>query len=207
MIIAWKLYFSNAKNIAVFFFTLTLLVIVLYCFTYFLIFNESRRGYDFNDPVLSLFTPIDVSMHIFVLTYVVSITGIILVLQKPVLFVQILQVYTGILLLRMFTMYLLPLEAPASIIPLKDFFLENTFYQNTTVLKDLFFSGHTATVCMFGVCFRNKTLKIIFYMFAAMIGFLLILQHVHYTIDVLVAPLFVFLAVYLQKQINLLINF
>lgn len=204
MIIAWKLYFSNAKNIAVFFLTLTLLVIVLYYFAHFLIYNETRRGYVFNDPVLRLFRPIDVSMYIFVLTYVVSITGIILALQKPVLFVQILQVYTGILLLRMFSMYLLPLEAPAAIIPLKDFFLENTFYQNTTILKDLFFSGHTATVCMFGVCFRNKTLKIVFYMFAATIGFLLILQHIHYTIDVLAAPVFVFLAVYLQNQISLL---
>jgi membrane-associated phospholipid phosphatase len=74
------------------------------------------------------------------------------------------------------------------IIPLKDILLQFSFYSGRENLKDLFFSGHTATLLLFGFLFHVRTLKMIFFSGAIVVGALLMIQHVHYSIDVVAAP-------------------
>jgi len=100
-------------------------------------------------------------------------------------------------------MFTLPLEAPIHIIPLKDIFLNASFYSGRENLKDLFFSGHTAILFLFAFYFKNKTLKILFMIGGLIIALLLITQHVHYIIDVLAAPLFAYFSFSAQRKINL----
>lgn len=200
---AWQLYFSRPNKRTIFLITLSLLILTLISFVYFLTFNESRTGYIFDDPILNLFEPIAISELIFFTTYFFAIYGIIISFKEPALFVGLLQAYTIMTLFRMFCLYVVPLEAPASVIPLKDIFLQSTFYSGRENLKDLFFSGHAATIFLFAFAFRKKGTKILFLTGACVVGIFVVLQHVHYSIDVVVAPFFAFFSIRIQKKIRL----
>lgn len=203
MKVAWQIYFSRPNKRVVFIFSLLMLAITLLAFVYFLTYNENRRGFVFNDPILNLFQPIALSEYTFFITYFLAIYGLILSFKEPGLFVSLLQAYTLMTLARMLCMYLVPLEAPESIIPLKDSFLQSCFYSGRENLKDLFFSGHTATIFLFAFGFRKNTLKLLFAIGGVAIGVLVVLQHVHYSIDVVAAPIVAYIAIQLQKKFKL----
>lgn len=199
----WQLYFSRPNKKIIFVTTIFLLTLILISFVYFLTFNENRVGYVFNDPILNLFKPVAVSELTFFVTYFLAIYGLIVSFREPALFVSLLQAYTIMTLFRMLCLYLLPLEAPASIIPLKDSFLQSSFYSGRENLKDLFFSGHTATIFLFAFAFRKKITKRFFLIGACIVGLLVVIQHVHYSIDVMAAPIFAFIAIRIQKKMHL----
>ncbi|MBL0328631.1 MAG: phosphatase PAP2 family protein [Bacteroidetes bacterium] len=200
---AWQIYFSRPNKRILFFLTLFFLVLTLTSFVFFLTYNEHRAGYRFDDPILELFHPIAVSEITFFITYFLGIYGLIISFRMPQLFVGLLQAYIIMTLLRMLSLYVIPLEAPSTIIPLKDTFLQSTFYSGRENLKDLFFSGHTATIFLFAFVFRKKKTKLLFFCGATFIGVFLVVQHVHYSIDVLAAPLFAYTAVLIQKKLRL----
>ena len=200
---AWQLYFSRPNKKAIFLFTILFLALTLISFVYFLTFNENRVGYTFNDPILNLFPPLALSELTFFITYFFAIYGIIISFREPAFFVNLLQAYTIMTLFRMSCLYLLPLEAPDKIIPLKDTFLQSTFYSGRENLKDLFFSGHTATIFLFAFAFRKIGIKIMFLFGASLVGILVIVQHVHYSIDVVAAPIFAFLSIKIQMKLKL----
>jgi hypothetical protein len=202
MKVAWQIYFSRPNKRMVFILSLLMLAITLLAFVYFLTYNESRTGFVFNDPVLNLFQPIALSEYIFFFTYFFAVYGLILSFKEPSLFVSLLQAYTLMTLARMLCLYLVPLEAPAFIIPLKDSFLQSCFYSGRENLKDLFFSGHTATIFLFAFAFRKKALKLLFAIGACVIGVLLMLQHVHFSIDVAAAPIVSYIAIWSQKKLK-----
>lgn len=179
-----------------------ILACVLFSFYHFLAWNESRTGFIFNDPILALFEAKEVSAITFLFTYLFSITGIIICSLSPRLFIRLLQAYAIMTLIRMLSLFLLPLEPPAGIIPLKDVFLENTFYSGRDNLKDLFFSGHTAVLFLFAFLFREGWKKLLFIVGALAVGSLVMLQHVHYSIDVFLAPFAAYAAVWLQGRSN-----
>jgi len=199
---AWQSYLSQKNRGIIVFGSLACLGITMIVFTHFLAYNERRTGFAFNDPVLNLFKPISVSFITLIVTYSLSLFAVVLALFSPKLFVQLAQSFTFILLLRMICMMLVPFEPPRLIIPLQDAFLNSSFYSGRPNLRDLFFSGHTASMCLFAFCFTNKKLKWLFATGAVAVGTLVILQHVHYSIDVIAAPVFVYIAVWLQKKIN-----
>jgi membrane-associated phospholipid phosphatase len=88
-------------------------------------------------------------------------------------------------------MYITQLEAPATLIPLYDPLVQ--LFGNFEILRDdLFFSGHTATMFLLFLIIENKILKRVFLLFTVLVGISVILQHVHYTIDVFAAPFFSF---------------
>ncbi len=200
---AWQLYFSRPNKRTVFLLTIGILILTLVSFVYFLTYNESRAGYTFNDPVLNLFEPVAISEFTFFITYFFSIYGIIISFRDPPLFIRLLQAYTIMTLLRMLCLYLLPLEAPESIIPLKDTFLQSTFYSGRENLKDLFFSGHTATIFLFAFGFKKRGMRQFFFAAGCSVGILVVAQHVHYSIDVIAAPFFAYVATRLQKKMRL----
>jgi hypothetical protein len=197
----WSKYWKVKRNKAVVLISLSALTLTLFLFIRFLTYNEARTGFLFPDPVLSMFHPYALSEYTFFITYVLGVYGLIVCAQKPLMFVRLIQAYTIMTLLRMGCMFLLPLEPPAAIIPLRDSFLQSSFYSGRENLKDLFFSGHTATIFLFVFIFENARFRWFYGIGAAVVGMLLVLQHVHYSIDVMAAPVFAWLGVFIQKKI------
>jgi len=84
-----------------------------------------------------------------------------------------------------------PLEAPPGMIPLDDP-LVRLLGPGKLLTKDLFFSGHTATLFLLGCAVPGRRSRILFFVCTAIVGISVLWQHVHYTIDVLAAPLFAY---------------
>ena len=171
--------------------TLTVLVIVgLY-----LCYNESRtNGTVLDDFVLDRILPRDVSPILFSITWICILGSLPILLRTPE---RAMRVFWGISVMgltRCIVMYLVPLEPPNGIIPLRDPFVEGVFYDNKVLVKDLFFSGHTSNMVLLTLLMDIKWLKIILAFASAAVGYLLMVQHVHYAIDIIAAPFFAYLA-------------
>jgi PAP2 superfamily C-terminal len=106
----------------------------------------------------------------------------------------VLWAYNGVTLVRMACIGLLSLNPPTGLIPLADP-ITNQFYGKHYITHDLFFSGHTTTVFLIFLCLRKKSDRMYAFFASVLLGILLLVQHVHYTIDVLAAPVFTY-AVY-----------
>ena len=61
-------------------------------------------------------------------------------------------------------------------------------YPDRGFAKDLFFSGHVSTMMVLVLIEKNRLAKILKITGTVIMGFLLAWQHVHYTIDLLAAP-------------------
>jgi hypothetical protein len=154
----------------------------------FLNFIQNRKGFYIEDVVLNTIPAIDVSMPLFVSCYFVIVIAIFLMATEPKIFTITLQTYALLTLIRMLCIYLVPLEAPVAYVDLKDPFAELFVYAGKPINKDLFFSGHTSTMVLLVLGNPFKKLKPVFIFFAFVVAFLLLVQHAHYFIDVLVAP-------------------
>jgi len=163
-------------------------------FSVFMIWNESRQGTTWQDPVLASFRPINLSLPIGVLTNGGILIGFIYILSRPVTAVYFFYAALCIIFFRTLTLYFVPLNPPLTIIPLNDPILETTFYGGNVLLKDLFFSGHTANLLLVGFLAQERKLKICLVGIATVVGLCLVLQHVHYFADVVAAPFFAILA-------------
>jgi len=147
-----------------------------------------RPGTSINDFVLTAFTPHDFSWVIFGLIYsslAITLQG---VFRKPDRVLLGLKCFLILTLLRMVAMYVFTLEAPAGIIPLHDPLLDVVAYGGKVFNKDLFFSGHVATLTLFVLLEERPIVKRILLLNSLLVAGFILVQHVHYTIDVLVAP-------------------
>ncbi len=182
--------------------TFFFLTVALYALAKFLPYNETRPGFSMDDPFLDLFLPIKVTWFTFALIYLALIIAVVSLSFYPEKFLLALQSYTVIALFRLSTIYFFPLNAPAAIIPLSDPFVE-FFGGGQTLLRDLFFSGHTATMFLFFLTSATKKLKWIYLACTVLVAACVLIQHVHYTVDVIAAPVFA----YTGYRIALLVNF
>ena len=177
------------------------LAAALYLYSAFLGFVEAREGFSFNDPVLNLFHPVDLTWLIFSAIYLSLFTGIIILVRNPVRLTLAIQAYTVLILVRMIAMYSLPFDPPSSMIPLKDPFVQ-LFGTGKLLTRDLFFSGHTATLFLLFLVVDKKPYKQLFLFLTVLVAVSVILQHVHYFIDVLAAPFFTFGCFIIVKSIR-----
>jgi membrane-associated phospholipid phosphatase len=116
-----------------------------------------------------------------------------------------LQTYGLMVFFRGAAMYLTPFNAPEKIIILHDPFVQ--FFGDGGILtKDLFFSGHTGTMFLIFLLVENKTLKTIFLVATILVGSAVLLQHVHYTIDVFVAPFVAYGSYRIIKKLHIASN-
>lgn len=174
--------------------TLILVIFGFYFTAQFLTFNETRPGLTLYDPLIDLIKPIDLSRPIFLCTYGCIIIGLIASMTTPERIIKTQIAICCLLFFRVLSMSLLPLEAPEDIIPLQDAFLKHTAYGDKVLLKDLFFSGHTASVVLLYHLVNHLKISRFLLIMSVVIGSMLIVQHVHYTIDVLFAYAFAHLA-------------
>jgi hypothetical protein len=197
----WHPYLLDKNFITKFLITIFLLAVILISLATFLAYNEARPGFSFNDPLLATFRPVDVTWLTFSLIYLGLIIALSFLLFHPDRMLLALQSYTLVAALRLITIYFLPLNAPIHIIPLKDPFVE-FFGGGTTLLRDLFFSGHTSTMFLFFLTAKSKKLKTVFLICTILIAACVLIQHVHYTIDVVAAPFFAYTCYRISRLIN-----
>jgi membrane-associated phospholipid phosphatase len=183
----WKSFFNNKRNRTEFILTVVLLAILMISFSKFIQFIENRKGVVLPDPLLNLFSPVNLTWLTFTLIYLSIIIFLISVIKDPLKLMTALQAYGLMVLIRTIAMYLVPLEPPETLLLLNDPFVQ-LFGKGEILTKDLFFSGHTATLFLLFLLTKNKILKIIFLMSAVTVGIAVLLQHVHYSIDVFIAP-------------------
>ena len=197
----WSEFVKNKKLIIEFVLSVIVLVFTLTFMSRFLDFIEHRQGVVLLDPILETFQPINLTWLIFALIYVSLLITVALIIKYPQKLLFAVQVYVLLLLFRMTAMYLLPLNPPLRMIMLNDPFIQ--FFGSGSILtKDLFFSGHTASLFFFFLITDRKPLKYVLLALTVVVAVALLLQHVHYSIDVFAAPFFTYTAYRLIKLKN-----
>ena len=152
---------------------------------------ELRNGHEINDVILQHLKPYNVSTLIFISVWSMAALMAVRAIQQPYIFVLFLWSYIFLTLTRMIAISVHPLNPPQGLIPLVDP-LSNAFYKGTFITKDLFFSGHTSSQCLMFLCMRKVTDKIVVLSSVILLAVLLLVQHVHYTVDILAAPFFTY---------------
>ncbi len=187
----WKDFLQEKKLRVEFIITIIILSLVLFSLTNFLNFSEIRQGVVLPDPILKLFNPVNLTWLTFGLIYLSLITAIAIFLKDPTRFMLVIQAYSLMIIFRIIAMYALPLNPPENMIPLNDPFVQ-FFGTGKLLTKDLFFSGHTATLFLLFLFAPNKFFRNLFLICTITVAAAVILQHVHYSIDVIAAPFFTY---------------
>jgi len=172
---------------------LLLVAIILLSLPAFFAFIEKREGMVLQDYVLDAIPAIDVSIPTFVIIWSVVVLVFYRIYHNPRLFLLIAYGFILMCLARILTISLLPLNPPAGIITLKDPIANIAYGGNGIfITKDLFYSGHTGNMFLFFLCLEAKWDKIIALTASFLIGLLVLVQHIHYSIDVIAAFIFTY---------------
>lgn len=186
-------------------FIVTLMVMVSFTIVFrrFLDYAESRQGLFMNDPLLDVIPVHDVTWVVFFFLYSGIVVGLLLCVPVPKLLLLAMQTYVLVTLLRICSITLVPLEPPAGYLPLKDPFVQFFTSGERIISKDLFYSGHVSTISAVYFTVQHRIWKPVLLMFVIMVALLVMIQHVHYTIDVLVAPVMTWLCYRFSRDILL----
>jgi hypothetical protein len=179
---------------------LLLLGTVIWALPLFFGYVERRDGILLGDPFLERMPAGDFSIAIALLLYVPILWFTGRAIRQPLLFLHYLWAYAIMLCLRMICMWALPLEAPPGFLEIQDP-IQQFFYGGQEITKDLFFSGHTATVLMAALILPGPSERRILFATTIALAFFLLAQRVHYTVDVLVAFPAAWLSVWIAGRI------
>lgn len=186
---AWVRAFRSVpfRNQAIFT-LLGFIAIYLHHFHYLQVWQQ-RHGTQLNDIILNQLPPVDFSVLIFIIEYFTLILVILYLLPTPERFLKGVQALLLITFARTMSIYFFSLEPPQGMIHLQDPFA-NTFLHSKEVFvtKDLFFSGHIATLALLALLPTNQYIKTWSYIAIVVVSVMLLCQHVHYTLDILFAP-------------------
>ncbi|MHA8053660.1 phosphatase PAP2-related protein [Aquirufa sp. OSTEICH-129A] len=162
---------------------------------------QLREGMLIQDVILANIPPINVSYPIFGIIYCSVVYLLFQLFPSPKTFLWFAWGFNLETVIRLTCIYLIPLNPPINLVDLHDPLAEIFIYgENLAITKDLFFSGHTATMVF--VCFflpKERDKKWAYGLTLVLMGLLLI-QHVHYTMDVVAAPIVTIGAIYLVKR-------
>lgn len=161
---------------------------------------EAREGIAYTDSLLTLIPSVDVSIPIFMITWGMALFTLIRVVQNPNLLLTLLYGVIVVNVSRFITISLVPLNPPVGIIDIWDP-ITDLFYGAKYVTKDLFYSGHTATQFLFFLVLQKKSDKALALLTSLLMGCLVLVQHVHYTIDVVFAFPFTYLCYLLARRL------
>jgi len=163
---------------------------------------QQRNGIQLNDFILNAIEPSNNSHLIFGIIYVSVIYLLISLIKRPKDFIVFAWAFNIETTFRFLCIYFIPLNPPFNLVDLHDPLAEIFIYgENLAITKDLFFSGHTATmifVCYFVV---KPWEKIGAYLLTALLIALLLIQHIHYSIDILGAFFFTALSIGISKKL------
>ena len=174
--------------------TLPVLVATLSALAALVKWVEQRPGAVLADPVLALLAPRDVTWPIFTLIYVGLLLAVVRLVRTPVRLVLGVQAYVVMALLRIAVMWATPLDPPPGMIVLDDPLVQGFGGASHPLTRDLFFSGHTSTMFLLFLAVPGRAARAFFLACTASVAFLVLVQHVHYAVDVLAAPPFAYAA-------------
>jgi hypothetical protein len=198
----WQLSWADKNFRNNLFIGITLLIIILICYPTFFQYIEQRHGVSLNDEILKKLPSYDVSVPIFIFIWSSVLLMLITSIKKPYIFLLFLIAYVQLSALRIISISVFPLEAPVGLVTLVDP-LGNHFYGPSFITKDLFFSGHASTLFLIFLCQQNKFGKYYLLFAAISVGLLVLMQHIHYMIDVIFAYPFAYLCFISSKALLL----
>jgi hypothetical protein len=155
---------------------------------------ERRPGAVLPDPVLAMLAPRDVTWPVFTLIYVGIVLAVLLLVRSPVRLLLGAQGYVIMALLRIVVMWATPLDPPPGMIVLEDPLVQGFGGASQPLTRDLFFSGHTSTMFLLFLAVPGRATRAFFLAATVGVAFLVLVQHVHYAVDVLAAPPFAYAA-------------
>jgi hypothetical protein len=182
--------------------TIITLAALLAALVHFLRWNEARPGVVLSDPLLGMFRPVDVTWLIFCLVYGGLCAAIVLLAREPEHLLLAMQGYAVLTVFRVLALWLVPLEPPSAMIPLRDPFVEFFGGMASPLNKDLFFSGHTSTLFLLFLNASGRLARRLFFCGTLAVAVCLLIQHAHYSIDVLVAFPFAYAAHRIVSRLN-----
>jgi hypothetical protein len=177
------------------------LVGTLFAFTRFASWVEDRPGAVLDDPVLRWLEPRDLSVLTFAVIYLGLAVAIAVLAVRPRRIPLAVQTYVLLVWARMALMALTPLDPPAGLIHLDDPIVEG-FGAGRVLTRDLFFSGHVGTGMVLYLTCPVRWARWVLLAAAVAVGALVLVQHVHYSVDVAVAPMAAFAAYSLARRWN-----
>jgi hypothetical protein len=198
----WKEIWRD-KNFRIHFLATPFYIIVLACFfPWFFDFVEARDGKTLGDIILDFLPAKDVSRLIFICLYTGMLLSMTYLVAHPRQLILTLQTYCLVTTMRIFSITIFPLHPPADYIPLKEPIAQLLTNGDRIISKDLFFSGHVATILSLYYPLQNKIIRWILLSFSVMVGVLVLIQHAHYTIDVLMAAFATYVCYLLSLRIT-----
>ena len=176
-----------------------IVAIILSSLPIFFNYIQKRKGIVLHDWVLAHIPAYDVSVLIFTIIWGMALLIFIRALYNPVIYINYVWTLIFINIARMISIYLVALDPPNGLIHLVDP-LTGVFYGNVVITRDLFFSGHTSTLVLIFLCLEKRTDKILGFISIIVVMVLLLVQHIHYTIDVVAAPIIVYMIFLLTRR-------
>lgn len=161
---------------------------------------EQRNGIKFNDYLLQWLPAYDLSVYIFIIIWSMTLLTFSRFKKDPNIFLTFLWGFILINLSRFVSIGLIPLNPPVNLIAIDDP-ISNHFYGPKFITKDLFFSGHTAAMFLMFLCLKKRSDKVLALLATIIIGIAMLFQHVHYTIDVVLAPVITYFIWVASKKI------
>jgi len=168
-----------------------IMLAIIFTLPFFFAHIQKRKGAVLNDWVLAHIPPHNVSVLIFAIIWGMVLLILVRTIKNPSIYITYCWTLIFVYLVRFVTISVVALDPPLGLVPLVDP-LSSVFYGNAIITKDLFFSGHTTTMVLIFLCLEKRTDKIIALIAAFAVAYLLLVQHIHYTIDVLAAPVVVY---------------
>lgn len=183
----WKETWSDAVKRQQIIIGTTIMMSVVFTMPIFFTHIEKRQGTLINDPVLAAIPPHDVSVLIFAIIWSMILFIIVRAAYKPSIYIIYCWALIPVTIARFIAISIVPLEPPIGLQPLIDP-LTGVFYGQHFITKDLFFSGHIATMTLIFLCLGRRNDRIIGFIATLAVAFLLLVQHIHYTIDIIASP-------------------
>jgi len=197
----WKYAWGSAAFRTHFILTVLFGILLAAFADHFFEFIQARPGHLIGDAVLDWVPSHDMSMYIFALLYVGVIIAVgTAIVKEPEVLLTGMQAYILLTLMRMATLYFIPLEPHPGLVLLEDPFVGYLIYNENVITKDLFFSGHVSAMFLLYLTATGRNLKIFLAADTVLVAVCMLFQHAHYTVDILAAPFFALLSCYLAGR-------
>jgi hypothetical protein len=187
----WKQAWSSPNQRSLIIIGSIIMAIIMFMMPAFFNAIQKRTGPVMNDWLLASIPSYNVSWAIFPIIWGWGLYSLWRGIETPIILITYLWSFIFISMLRLLTISLIPLDPPVGLVELKDP-LTGIFYGESTITKDLFFSGHTSVLFLTVLCLETKRDKILAGCATFAVACLLLVQHVHYTVDVIAAPIIIY---------------
>jgi hypothetical protein len=168
-----------------------IMLVLVFTVPFFFSYIEKRQGILINDWVLAQIPAHNMSVLIFTIIWGMVLLILIRAIYNPSIYITYCWTLILVTIARFLCILFIPLAPPAGLIPLADP-ITGIFYGHAAITKDLFFSGHTSTLFLIFLCVERRRDKQAALFAAIAVAILLLVQHIHYTIDIVAAPVIVY---------------